>query len=95
MTAQGGEKSIITAVGLGGKRSALWHRGPITLCFFIFLSAVSLPHLSFTNSFFLSAPCPLTNPHCSAVGPPAVGHNKPLRPWLPRLRCGDLPALRR
>jgi hypothetical protein len=78
MTAQGGKKRA------SSRRSVLegsaWlcgtgapSRSAFYLLFFFFL--LSLPLLPLPKSLSLSALRPLTNPHRSAFGPPAVGRN--------------------
>lgn len=78
------KKTIITAVS-SGDALALWHPAP-----FLF---VSLLPPSFVCSALLCFAF-LTNPHRSAISHLAVGRDMP-RPLFLRLRCGDLPTLRR
>ncbi|PTB68028.1 hypothetical protein BBK36DRAFT_168364, partial [Trichoderma citrinoviride] len=87
------KKGIITAVSSGGKRSALWHQAPITLCLFI-IFLLSLPLLPLLNPPPLST-LPSHKPSSQRRRSPGCGTEQASRPLLLRLRCGDLPALRR
>ncbi|TFB02095.1 hypothetical protein CCMA1212_005825 [Trichoderma ghanense] len=82
MTAQGEKKSIITAVKSWREARArpCGTRAPSRSAFASFFFCCVFFSSPFSSTLSLSAPCPLTNPHRSAVGPPAVGRNQPLDP---------------